>query len=429
VKRALASSSDQSSSDFGSVYRISLSGNFTNLYIFQGPDGALPFGGLIQGSDGYFYGTTDSGGTNSAGTVFRISSPGALTTLWQFCSIQDQNGNCLDGAYPGAGLIQGSDGYFYGTTSGGGTNSAGTVFRISSAGALTTLWQFGSGPSDGASPWGGLIQGSDGYFYGTTSGGGTNSAGTVFRISSAGALTTRWQFCSIRDQNGNCLDGASPRAGLVQGSDGYFYGTAGNGGTNNVGTAFRISSAGALTTLWQFGSGPSGGWYPDAGLLQGSDGNFYGTTVNGGGWGNGTVFRISSNGVLTNLYSFGASTNDGSGPYDVAIQGSDGKFYGTTETGGAYGNGTVFRLSVPLNPPANQISAFQFLDVFDDTYIAFLIPSVAGEAYQLQYTDSMNPANWINSGDPMSSIGGPLTAFDLVEPMTPQRFYRFSITP
>jgi len=422
----------------GTVLKITTQGTLTTLWQFGSSptDGKYPTAGLVQGSDGYFYGTTYEGGTNGLpygeGTVFRISSAGTLTTLWQFGS------SPTDGKYPTAGLVQGSDGYFYGTTWQGGTNNEGTVFKITTQGTLTTLYQFGSGPTDGVLPDAGLVEGSDGYFYGTTENGGTNGGvaaggGTVYRISSAGTLTTLWQFGS------SPTDGEEPAAGLVQGSDGYFYGTTYFGGTNYDGVVFRISSAGALTTLWQFGGSPTDGTAPFAGLVQGSDGYFYGTTTYGGTnnlpYGAGTVFRISSAGTLTTLWQFGSSPTDGKYPIAGLVQGSDGYFYGTTWQGGTnnegvvFQDGVVFQLSVPLSPPANQIAGIEFFSVFGDTYTALLIPSVAGETYQLQYSDSMNPTNWINSGDPITSIGGPLSTFDLVEPMMPQRFYRFTITP
>ena len=182
------------------------------------PNGGDPEAALVQGNDGYLYGTTRIGGTNGgAGTVFRISRNGVLTTLYHFTGGSD-------GASPTAGLVQGSDGNFYGTTSGttsagGGSNYWGTVFRISTNGVLITLHSF-TGTSDGAYPTG-LVQGRDGYLYGTTpEGGGANyvGAGTVFRISTNGALTTLYSFSGA-------TDGASPQAGLVQGSDGYLYGT------------------------------------------------------------------------------------------------------------------------------------------------------------------------------------------------------------
>jgi uncharacterized repeat protein (TIGR03803 family) len=319
--------------DSGTVFKISTNGALTSLYSFTGGnDGGGP-NGLVQDSDGYFYGTTGGGGTRDSGTVFKISTNGALTSLYSFTG-------GYDGWWPQAGLVQGSDGYFYGTTQNGGTNNSGTVFKISTKGALTSLYSF-TGTDDGANPYAGLVQGSDGYFYGTTSGGGTGYSGTVFKISTNGALTSLYSFTG-----GN--DGALPYAGLAQGSDGYFYGTTQNGGTNNVGTVFKISTNGALTSLYSFTGGYDGGW-PQAGLVQGSDGYFYGTTQYGGN-NSGTVFKISTKGALTSLYSF-TGGNDGANPYAGLVQGSDGYFYGTTSGGGntnfnyGSGDGTVFKIS------------------------------------------------------------------------------------
>jgi uncharacterized repeat protein (TIGR03803 family) len=302
---------------------------FTNLYSFTGTnDGGYPYAGLVQGSDGNFYGTTAGGGTNGLGTVFQISTNGALTSLYSFTGGHD-------GANPQAGLVQASDGYFYGTTSGGGTNSIGTVFKISTNGVLTSLYSF-TGTNDGANPRAALVQGSDGNFYGTTFGGGTNGYGTVFKINTNGALTSLYSFTG-----GN--DGWNPPAGLVQGSDGNFYGTTRNGGTNNWGTVFKISTNGALTSLYSFTGGHDGA-NPQAGLVQGSDGSFYGTTFGGGTNGYGTVFKINTNGALTSLYSF-AGVHDGASPQAGLVQGSDGDFYGTTYTGATNNYGTVFQVT------------------------------------------------------------------------------------
>ena len=154
----------------------------TSLHSFQVfPNGENPWAALVQGSDGYFYGTTDNGGTNNVGTVFKISPNGVLTTLYAFGTVTSASGDPLDGAYPVAGLAQGSDGHFYGTTDNGGTNGAGTVFRISPKGALSSLYSF-TGGNDGANPVAGLVQGSDGSFYGTTVSGGQGGVGTVFRL-------------------------------------------------------------------------------------------------------------------------------------------------------------------------------------------------------------------------------------------------------
>jgi uncharacterized repeat protein (TIGR03803 family) len=223
------------------------------------------------------------------------------------------------------------------------------------------------------------------------------------------------------------LDGANSYATLVPGSDGDFYGTTSQGGANGIGTVFRISPTGNLTNLWEFtGCGDGGNSF--AGLVQGSDGNFYGTTSGSGSGPSsfGTVFRISSSGSLTTLWSF---TNgvDGANPYAGLVQGVDGNFYGTTYTDGAGGHGTMFQLSVPLNPPANQISGIKLMG----TSIVVSIPSVAGETYQLQYSDSLMLNNWSNvsAASMTNSIGGPQSLTNFGGALQPQGFYRFDITP
>jgi uncharacterized repeat protein (TIGR03803 family) len=340
----------------GTVFRINPDGTYTNLYSFAGSpnDGSGPTR-LVQGTDSSFYGTTSGGGMYSNGIVFRISPNGTYTNLYSFADSPN------DGNQPWAGLVQGSDGNFYGTTSGGGTYGDGTVFRISPSGTYTNLYSFVGSPTDGSLPAAGLVQGSDGNFYGTTvlGGAGTQYApdggGTVFRISPSGTETILYSFGS------SLSDAFYPYAGLLQGSDDNFYGTASDGGTYANGAVFRISPSGTYTNLYSFGSSLSYGWDPQAGLLQGSDGNFYGTTYFGGntylnsGDGVGTVFRISTSGIYTTLYSFGSQTNDGARPAAGLVQGSDGNFYGTTLDGGAgscglFGCGTVFMLDVGLGP-------------------------------------------------------------------------------
>jgi len=398
----------------GTVFRVSQGGNFTNLASFNGIDGFFVQTGLVRGSDGNFYGTPNGGGTNGMGCVIRFTPNGGLTNLHSFTG--------LDGSLPYGVPVQGSDGNLYGTTYYGGTSGGwgsgnGAVFRISLDGAFAKLYSFGSQPNDGAHPYGGLVQGSDSNFYGTSSVGGLSNNGTVFRISPSGSLTTIYSFSGSA--------GANPACGLVAGGDGDFYGTTWSGGASNDGTVFQVSPEGTLTTLHSFSGGD--GANPAAALVRGSDGNFYGTTYYGGTSNNGTVFQISPSGSFSNLYLFDG--NGEPGRFAGLVQGSDGSFYGVTVNGGTNGQGSVYRLSVPLNPPANEIAGFKLLSVFDSSYAAILIPSVAGETYRLQYSDSMNPTNWINTGEPVSSIGGSMTTFDLVEPMTPQRFYRFVITP
>ncbi len=253
--------------------------------------------GLVQATNGNFYGTTTDGGSNGDGTVFEITPEGKLSTLHNFAG--------PDGAQPGAALVQAANGNLYGTTSAGGASTpcdggCGTVFEMTLAGKLTTLYSFCTREKcdDGSIPSGGLVQATSGNFYGTTSSGGTSTncvggCGIVFQITSGGKLTVLHSF--QRD----IYDGASPN-GLVQATNGNLYGTASEGGASDHGTVFEITPEGALVTLYSFG-GANG--FPNAGLMQASDGNFYGTTLGGGAHNDGTIFKITSAGVLTTLHS------------------------------------------------------------------------------------------------------------------------------
>jgi uncharacterized protein (TIGR03437 family) len=326
----------------------------TVLHSFDGTDGANPGASVAQGTDGNFYGTAEAGGANGQGTVFKITPDGTFTTLYSFCS---QGGvNCTDGASPQAGLVQNSDGDLYGTTYYGGANGAGTVFKITFSGTLTTLYSFcsqgGVNCTDGECPVAGLALATNGDLYGTTTRGGAfcvdaDGCGTVFKITPNGELTTLYAFSSQQ-----CTDGVYPNAGLVQGNDGNFYGTTfeggAEGGANGAGTVFKITPSGALTTLHSFAGLDGNG--SDAGLVQASNGDFYGTTYYGGANAGGNVFRITPSGTLTTLYSFcsqgGVHCTDGKAPYAGLVQASDGDFYGTTTGGGigTYG-GTVFKIT------------------------------------------------------------------------------------
>ena len=321
---------------------------WTQLYAFTGgADGGLPESWLIQASDGNFYGTTSQGGANNTGTVFRMTLGmtnivGTITNIATVTTLYSFTGSD-DGANPIAGLVQGSDSNFYGVTPRGGVNNTGTVFQITPAGVLTTLHGF-TGGADGGYPMGGVIQGSDGNLYGTTSQGGANNTGTVFQVSTAGTFTTLYSFTGG-------TNGAIPQAGLVQGSDGNLYGTASIGGSNTYGTVFSITSNGVITTIYQFNK--IDGRYPAAALIQSSDGYFYGTTQLGGTRSEGTAFKVNSAGTFTTLYSFGGS--DGIRPSSSLIQAKDGLFYGTTFLG-AYHYGTLFQMD--SNGVFNTMASF-----------------------------------------------------------------------
>ena len=432
--------------NLGTVFKISTIGSLISLYSFNGNDGENPTAGLVQGSDGYFYGTTD--GLNlelipntvetASGTVFKFGTNEALTNLYSFFGSAFING---EGECPVAELVQGSDGYFYGTAEEDGTNGVGTVFKFSTNEALTTLHSFNG--TDGAFPVAGLVQGSDGYFYGTTEftgyqRGGGNSGfpgtygtgyGTVFKISTNGVLTTLYAFGTVTNESGDALDGANPAAALVQGSDGYFYGTTSEGGRFgdtaffNNGTVFKISTNGALPTLYAFDSVTNeagialDGAYPLAGLVQGSDGDFYGTTYLGGTNNLGTVFKISVNGALTSLYSF-TGGNDGGEPCAGLVLGSDGSFYGTTSAG-TNDQGTVFRLTL--------VPEFQAVTLTKTT-LNLTWSTEAGARYQLQHSPDLNSSNWTNLGSPITATGATLSTTDSFT-NAPQRFYRLVLAP
>jgi uncharacterized repeat protein (TIGR03803 family) len=357
----------------GTVFEITPSGTLTALYSFCAqsgcPDGEYVVAGLIEDSNGILYGTTEHGGPSSWGTVFKFTLGGELTTLNSFGVM---NGCASD---PESPLVQATNGVLYGTTNCGGINGAGSVFSITTGGSLNqTLYSFCAGPScgnpringdnNGFAPQAGLIQATDGDLYGTTVSGGVNAGispnggGTVFKITLNGGLTTLYSFCSLS----NCSDGWGPVAGLVEGTDGNFYGTTVYNGYNSAGTVFKITPRGELTTLYTFcsqsdcadGSGPS------APLIQGTDGNFYGTTsyagnTSGGtatGWG--TVFQITPSGTLTTLHTFCSESNctDGGRSFAALVQDTDGNFYGTTSVYGTdpSHSGTVFSVSMGLAP-------------------------------------------------------------------------------
>ncbi len=326
--------------DDGTVFKITPGRVLTTLHDFDLTDGGGPLAGyplaaLAQGTDGNFYGTTGVGGAYGDGTVFKMTPAGTLTTLYTFYSTDNV-------VFP-SGLVQGTDGNFYGTTFGGGAYGFGTVFKVTPAGALTTLYSFNS--TDNVRPFpSGLVQGTDGNFYGITQYGGGSSncssgCGTVFQISPSGTLTTLHSF----DQT----DGQAPVAGLVEGADGNFYGTTQYGGgssncSSGCGTVFQISPTGTLTTFYNFNS--TDGAVPFAGLIQATDGNFYGTTFGEAGKCNpyddcGTIFKITPARVLTTLHSFLRIVGAG-----TLLQAADGNFYGTTAQGGQ--SGSIFELSV-----------------------------------------------------------------------------------
>jgi uncharacterized repeat protein (TIGR03803 family) len=338
----------------GALFKVANDGAESVLYSFSpltsgtNPDGAYPQAALLQTSDGTLYGTASAGGPSGWGTLFNFSPSASLSTLYAF------TGNAGDGATPDSALTQDTLGNLLGTTryggiNGSGNNGFGTAFSFKPTG-LAYLTSFAG--KNGAQPLGALVQDAAGNSYGVCSTGGANGNGNLFKISATGVLSTLYDFSALNASAHNS-DGANPVAGLVLGADGNLYGTTERGGANGTGTVFKVSVKGKLTTLHVF-SGVKGsantnpdGANPVAALVQGSElgtsGNFYGTTSFGGSHGYGTLFQVTSSGKLTTLHSF-TSLGEGAQPSAALLQGTDGNFYGTTSIGGAVGEGTVFSL-------------------------------------------------------------------------------------
>ena len=333
----------------GVIFKITPSGQETILYNFCQDkvgstcrDGSVPYAGVIQASDGNFYGTTDAGGESGLGNVFKITPSGQFTSLYSFCALGPP---CLDGNEPWAPLVQGNDGNLYGTTTQGGIYNpvGGTLFKITLDGALTTLHSFGSG--DGTDPVTGLIQGPDGNYYGSVTDGGADDGGSIYMATADGVVTTIYNFCSLA----GCTDGNGPESTLILGTDGNFYGTTEGGGTTRdggQGTVFRITPSGQLTTLYRFCEHPTGrqGHCPDSGkpregLALISNGYVAGTTE--GAFDVTTIYGISQT-----RNGFQQYTRAGNTPAGL-LQGTNGLIYGIGG-GGTYGEGTIFSLGVGL---------------------------------------------------------------------------------
>jgi uncharacterized repeat protein (TIGR03803 family) len=344
----------------GNLYSTANLGGASNLgaAFSVTPAGALtklfdfndsPSGGLNLGFDGNLYGTTSVGGTSNVGTVFKMTPAGQLTTLWNF--------KTTDGTNPVYPPFQGQDGNFYGSAP-VGPLGFGLVYKITPAGVLTSLGAFNAiNGNDPNLP----VQGTDGNFYGTARFGGISGfgcqigCGTIYKLSPSGTITALHNFA------GWPTDGADPRGVLVQGTDGNFYGTTFSGGANNFGSVFKLTPSGQFTILYSFCSvaGCVDGKNPWVGLIQGTDGNLYGTSQ-GGAHNAGEIFKVTLTGVLTTLYSFCNVTfcADGFFPQTPLMQHTNGKFYGVTESGGANSlNGGVFySLDVGLKPFASLLN-------------------------------------------------------------------------
>jgi uncharacterized repeat protein (TIGR03803 family) len=350
------------------VFEISPSGVMNVIYDFDDVHGSAPNAGLTLGSDGNFYGTTTKGGADNFGTIFRVTGSGSLTTLYSF-----KNGT--DGASPYGPPIQGADGNFYGTT------SAGTAYRITSSGTFTPL---GAIPGGSFAP---LLLGTDGYLYGTTFDGGSSGSGTVFKMPLGGGAAIIYSFDGAH--------GADPVAPVIQANDGNFYGTASAGGTLKGGVVFKLTPRGALSVLHNFDpDNLLDGYSPTAALVQATDGNFYGAAAQGGTEERGLLFEVTSAGTYSVLtYFFGFQNTPQSSP----MQHTNGQIYGTVDSGYLYSLDIGLAPFVKTLPTAGKVgralgilgegltgaTSVKFsgknasFTVVSDTYISTLVPEGA----------------------------------------------------
>jgi len=393
----------------GVIFKMSPDGMVSNLFTFDGTDGATPLAGLILANDDNLYGTTSGSTTGLGGTVFRINPTGLFTNLAEFYSWQGS---------PIAPLLQEPNGDFLGTTPDAGLTGErnGSVFEIDSNGSLIMLRFFCETINGGRWPHSALILGGDGNYYGTAMYGKTNGApssqgpeqGIVYRISPQGDASV---FAGFSGTNG-----AFPVASLTLGSDGNYYGTTSGGGEAGWGTVFQLTTNGIINTLHVF-SGNSDGGNPQSDLVQGNDGNLYGTTLQGGINDSGVIYQVSSDGSFTALYKFTGGV-DGKSPFAGLLRGYDGGFYGTTMYGGKFGSGVIFRISVVPSSPARLYISKQQTGQISLTWNA-----EAGIAYQPQSSAEIGSINWTNFTGPVTTNSDGIVSV-LTAVVGADRFYR-----
>jgi uncharacterized repeat protein (TIGR03803 family) len=314
---------------------LASSQTYTKLYTY--PNGGPSFPQIMsQGRDGNLYSTISNAGTHKVGLLYVMTTEGALNDVYSFCSVT----SCGDGEYPFGGVTLGFDGNFYGTTEGGGSHGVGSIFKVTPTGTLTTLWNFANG-TDESAPVYTTVLGKDNNMYGVSVGQYVGQNGAFFEVSSTGA------FKALRDFN--YTNGADPNL-PIQGTDGNFYGTNRLGGdpTCKCGVMYKATPAGAVTVLHNFKGYPSDGSLPEGMLVQGKDGNFYGTTYQGGAHNQGSIFKITPTGTYTLLHSFfygGGTSFDPVNPEAGLTLGTDGNFYGVGTAGGTKAHGAIFKVT------------------------------------------------------------------------------------
>jgi uncharacterized repeat protein (TIGR03803 family) len=328
---------------------------YTVIHEFRRNTGTWPSGPLIADAAGNLYGVTAEGGSKNCkhgrcGVVYRLATDGTYKVLYAF-----QGGS--DGRGPSGNLLLDASGNLYGTTGGGGKFKWGTAYKLAPDGSKTTLHSFAANPTDGAIPHAGLIADMAGNLYGTTAGGGVNGfqGGTVFKITPDGTETVLYSFCSAT----NCADGHDPEARLLLDGAGNLYGTTVSGGQFNQGTVFRVANNGVLGIVYSFGAYSDDAAGPEAGLIADSAGNLYGTTRGGGSDDAGTVFKIAADGSETLLHQFHFNSTDGAEPQAEVLLDGRGDLFGTTFQDGSLHGGTIFEI--------DSMGVFAVLHNFSET--------------------------------------------------------------
>jgi uncharacterized repeat protein (TIGR03803 family) len=390
---------------YGSVFRVTPAGTMTTLVQFLGSNGNDPEGSLVLATNGGLYGTTALGGAYSAGTLFKITTTGSFQRLHSF--------NGSDGAYPAFNLIQASDGFLYGVTMRIVSNTA-TIFRADLAGTVTPLTNLSAAmPGYAVAPTDGLVEGPDGWLYGTTRIDSPSSkVGSIYRISTNGLFQTVVYFTAG-------ATGVRPAGGLTSGRDGFLYGTLTGGnsfsGYTN-GQVFRMTTNGVLTTLVAFAV--TNGTNPRTRMLLASDGHFYGQTDDGGPSGMGTIFRVTTDGLLTTLAGgFGYSGGDNGAP--PLTQASDGNLYGTGMIWGGYSSALVVRL---VQPPLISRT------VWSGGRITLTWNSFSNGVYRLAYKSAVNSASWTTQATTITATSATTSASDYPGTAT-QRYYQVVLLP
>ena len=398
----------------GWILRITPAGVLTTVVSFQGSNGQDPEGGLVLASDGNLYGTTARGGTYGLGTLFRLTPSGIFFTLHSFKG--------SDGAAPYFTLIQGRDGFLYGVTIGYLTNPP-TVFRATTSGAITTLTNIMDPAFLGfLPPSDGLVEGPDGWLYGTTAGPSNPKlrlVGSIYKASKDGSFKT---LCGFQDTSGYPWLGTGDRpiGGLTTGPDGLLYGTVGDPtflSTTNTGSVFRMTTNGVRTTLCSFAR--TNGANPMTRLVLGGDGNFYGFTTTGGNSNAGTIFRVATDGVLTTLAD-GFGYDGSSIGHPPLLQARDGNLYGTAlQWDGIAFTSLVFRVVAPPMVVGNAGGSGK---------LALSWNSFTNATYRLEYKNTPDATNWQTLVSSVTATGA-TTSFSTTLAAAPRRYYRVVLLP